>query len=77
MRERHWLELAQKTSAPIPDFDKMGDMTLEDLVNMKMVEAMPDVEKVAERSSKEFQIEVALDKMFSAWEAVPLIVDVS
>ena len=65
----------KQTGAPIPAFDAMDSMTLEDLVGMKMVDAMADVEKVAERSSKEFQIEVALDKMFAAWEDVPLVVE--
>jgi dynein heavy chain len=75
MRERHWIELVEKTGAVIPEFDKMDAMSLQNLVDMQLVEKMADVEKVAERSSKEFQIEVALNKMQEAWESVELFVE--
>jgi dynein heavy chain len=37
--------------------------------------AMVDVEKVAEKASKEFQIESTLDRMIKAWTTVPLVVE--
>ena len=73
MRDRHWEELAAKTGAAIPAVKT--SMSLQDLCDMGLVNATADVEKIAEKSSKEFGIEVALDKMTKAWETVPLIVE--
>ena len=73
MRERHWEELVSKTGAAIPE-DK-STMCLNDLVDMKLLDAMPDVEKVAEKANKEFGIETALQKMYAAWEPIQLIVE--
>ena len=73
MRDRHWQDLMDKTGCVIPE-DK-SQLTLQQLVEMKLVEAMTDVEKVAERAGKEFGIETALDKMQKAWETVDLIVE--
>jgi dynein heavy chain len=73
MRPRHWEDLAAKTGAKIPQDKKM--MTLQDLVNLGLVSQIGDIEKVAERASKEFGIETALNKMAKAWETVPLIVE--
>lgn len=66
MRDRHWQDLADKTGAAIPE-DK-STLTLQKLCDMGLLKAIADVEKVAEKASKEFAIEVALDKMAKAWE---------
>eukprot|EP01038_Epipyxis_sp_PR26KG_P005424 gene5424-7514_t len=73
MRDRHWLELADKTGAVIPKDKKL--LTLDGLVELGLLKAMADVEKVAEKAGKEFGIETALNKMAKAWENVALIVE--
>jgi len=73
MRERHWEDLQTRTGAKIPI--NKEKMSLQDLVDLDLVNAMDHVEKIAEKSSKEFGIETALDKMFAAWENVNLVVE--
>lgn len=73
MRDRHWADLTEKTGAAIPD--NKSELTLQKLVDLGLVTAMGDVEKVAEKAGKEFAIEVALDKMAKAWESVTLLVE--
>jgi dynein heavy chain len=73
MRERHWDELATKANVKFPA-DKTK-LTLQGLVDMGLVKAMGDVEKVAEKAGKEYSIETALDKMTKAWESVMLIIE--
>jgi dynein heavy chain len=73
MRERHWDELAAKAHVKFPA-DKTK-LTLQGLVDLGLVKAMADVEKVAEKAGKEYSIETALDKMSKAWEAIMLIVE--
>jgi dynein heavy chain len=73
MRDRHWDELALKAKVVIP-VNKV-ELTLQKLVDLGLVNAMGDVEKVAEKAGKEFGIETALDKMTKAWESVQLVVE--
>jgi dynein heavy chain len=73
MRERHWDELATKATVKFPA-DK-SKLTLQGLVDLGLLKAMGDVEKVAEKAGKEFGIEAALDKMTKAWESVMLIIE--
>jgi dynein heavy chain len=73
MRERHWDELGHKANVKFPA-DKTK-LTLQGLVDLGLVKAMADVEKVAEKAGKEYSIETALDKMTKAWESIMLIVE--
>ena len=75
MRDRHWEELVQKTGAELPA--DRNTLTLQMLCDLGLNDhkAMADVEKVAEKASKEFGIEQALDKMSKAWVPVMLIVE--
>lgn len=73
MRERHWDELATKATVTFPA-DK-SKLTLQGLVDLGLLKAMGDVEKVAEKAGKEFGIEAALDKMTKAWESVMLVIE--
>ena len=73
MRERHWDELQEKLGFqfPVP----VEDLTLQILVDCKLLDHLEIVQKIAEKASKEFGIEKALDKMQSAWEKVELIIE--
>ena len=75
MRDRHWEELQAKTGAEIPSDRSV--LTLQMLCDLGLNhdKAMADVEKVAEKASKEFGIEQALNKMSAAWVPVSLIVE--
>lgn len=76
MRDRHWLDLAEKAKVNIPlTPEKRANLTLQQLVDAGLVEAVEVVEKVAEKAGKEFGIETALDKMAKAWEHVQLIIE--
>ena len=73
MRDRHWDELSQRTGKIFPK-DKTF-LTLHQLVDLEMVKYMNDVEKVAEKASKEYNIEASLIKMSKAWETINLIIE--
>lgn len=73
MRDRHWEELANKAKVTFPTNKK--DLTLQKLVELGLVDAMGDVDKIAEKAGKEYGIETALDKMTKAWETVQLVVE--
>lgn len=73
MRDRHWADLAEKIGAPIPE-DK-SELTLNGLIALGLAQNMQEVDKVAEKASKEFAIETSLEKMERAWDSVKLIVE--
>jgi dynein heavy chain len=73
MRDRHWLELSEKTGVTIPT--NKDNLSLRKLVDLGLLKAMADVDKVAEKAAKEFGIETALDKMSKSWENVVLVVE--
>jgi dynein heavy chain, axonemal len=73
MRDRHWNDLGEKLNVKIPA--KKSEMTLQSLCDMGMLETLADVQKISEKAGKEFSIEKALDKMQSAWETVPLVIE--
>jgi dynein heavy chain len=73
MRDRHWDDLEAKSGADLPADKRL--LSLQMLVDLGMEKKIEMVEKVAERASKEFGIETALDKMTKAWESVQLIVE--
>jgi dynein heavy chain len=73
MRDRHWKELSDKVGIALPA-DKKA-MSLQNLVDLKLLNFMTDVEKTAEKAGKEFGIETALDKMSKAWETVQLVIE--
>jgi len=76
MRDRHWLDLAEKAKVSILSTPaKRQALTLQQLVDAGLVKAVDIVEKVAEKAGKEFGIETALDKMNKAWEHVQLIIE--
>ena len=73
MRERHWSELQEKLNVTfqVP----IEDLTLQMLVDEKLLDNLEVVQKIAEKAGKEFGIEKALDKMQSAWETVELVIE--
>ena len=72
MRERHWEELATGLSITFPAKE---ELTLQALIDLGLLTNLEKVEKAAEKASKEFGIETALDKMEAAWEPVILFVE--
>ena len=73
MKDRHWIELAEKTNIAIPA--DRSDLTLAQILELGLMDALPHVEKVSEKAGKEFAIENALHKMTKAWDSVMLIVE--
>lgn len=73
MRDRHWNELGEKVGIKLPA--DRNTMSLQNLVSLGFLNAMADVEKIAEKAGKEFGIETALDKMSKAWETVQLVIE--
>jgi dynein heavy chain len=73
MRDRQVDGLEAKSGADLPADKRL--LSLQMLVDLGMEKKIEMVEKVAERASKEFGIETALDKMTKAWESVQLIVE--
>lgn len=73
MRERHWSELADKIGAGFPS--NKEELTLHRLIELGLVKDMAEVDKIAEKASKEFAIETSLEKMLHAWEPVRLVVE--
>jgi len=67
MRPRHWEELSSLIQTKV-DPDGEGDaFTLPRVIELKLGDYMDQIVKVGERAGKEYQIEVALDKMSGEW----------
>lgn len=73
MRDRHWDDLADKLGVKIPS--KKEELSLQTLIELGFVEHLHEVDKVAEKASKEFAIETSLEKMERAWDTVRLVVE--
>ena len=72
MRTRHWAELSDTMATGVRvDPDGEGDaFTLPRVIQLKLADYMEPITKVGERAGKEYQIEVALDKMAGEWTTV-------
>ena len=67
MRTRHWADLSEVIGAKV-DPDGEGDaFTLPRVIELNLAKYMEQITKVGERAGKEYQIEVALDKMSAEW----------
>ena len=74
MRPRHWAELRDAAGVDVPD-EPGEDFTLTRVLDLGLVEHKDTIGKIGERAGKEYQIEMALAKMKSAWKSVQLVAD--
>lgn len=71
--ERHWELLSSKCGV---EMTGAADLTLDKAINQyNLLEHKAIIEKTGERSSKEFQIEKALDTMEEEWNSVEFDID--
>ena len=69
MRQRHWDALSEAVG-----FKVVADehFTLQKAIKMGLVEHASQVEKIGDTAGKEFQLEVALDKMETEWRTIDM-----
>jgi len=72
MRDRHWEALNAAAGTKIVVDEKL---TLDDIMESGANNHLEKVVKISEQAGKEYNIEVALDKMQEAWTTVELIID--
>ena len=70
MRERHWQKISEDIGLTIPIDDPK--FTLTDVLEMGLPSHMEAIMKVTDVASKEYGIEMALQKMFKEWEGANL-----
>jgi dynein heavy chain, axonemal len=74
MRERHWMDLRKAAGVDVPT-DPGDDFTLTKVLDLGLADHLDTITKIGERAGKEYQIEVALEKMHRAWDSVLLVTD--
>jgi dynein heavy chain, axonemal len=72
MRDRHWDDLTAELHVRLrPD----ETFTLKKVIKMKLLDHLDTIRRVAERATREDQIEQSLDKMSHAWDSVLLHIE--
>ena len=69
MRDRHWKDLSVKINKVIQPDDSFS---LQTIIDMGLVEQSETCEKIGEQAAKEYQIELALNKMVEEWKEMML-----
>jgi dynein heavy chain len=74
MRERHWAQVSEICKAEVgPEME--GGLSLDGLLKLGLLNQINEIEKVGDRSGKEFTLEKTLLRMKEEWE--PLLFDLS
>lgn len=73
MRDRHWKQISATLNLPVrpsPEF------TLTSAIDMGLLDHIDEIQEVSELASKEFSIEMALQKMQEDWVPLELQVNI-
>ena len=69
MRDRHWDKISEALSVQITPIEQF---TTEEVIKFNLKDSLELIQKISESAAKEYQIEVALDKMEKEWEGMML-----
>ena len=67
MKDRHWEEISKTVGLEVKP--KEG-FTMTTVIDMKLIDSLPDIERVGEKAAKEYAIEMNLVNMKKAWEKI-------
>ena len=67
LKERHWQEISSVISYPI---DPNKEIQLNTLISLNVAEFLEKLEEIADVASKQYNIEIILEKMYSDWRPV-------
>lgn len=68
LKNRHWQEISAILGT---DLEDMEELTLTNLLAVGLEEHLRDIQEISERATKEWNLEKALEKMFSEWRSLP------
>lgn len=71
MRDRHWDQISNTLAL---DVHPSEQFTLTSAIDMGLLDHLKSIQEVSELASKEFGIEVALNKMQEEWQSLELLV---
>jgi dynein heavy chain len=66
MRDRHWVKIADLLGVDIMPIE---NFTTEEIIGLNLKNSLDVIQKIGESAAKEYQIEMALDKMEKEWES--------
>eukprot|EP01028_Stygiella_incarcerata_P004265 TRINITY_DN1920_c0_g2_i1.p1 TRINITY_DN1920_c0_g2~~TRINITY_DN1920_c0_g2_i1.p1 ORF type:complete len:4143 (+),score=1128.32 TRINITY_DN1920_c0_g2_i1:148-12576(+) len=67
LRDRHWEEISEVAGETIYPSE---EMTLTNLLSLKLLDKMDQIQDISDVASKEYRLERALDKMQTEWKPV-------